>query len=76
MEVLDYNKNILRPCPRIFGIFGTTQGGENLVNINLPDIILRKPATEDLPRLRALVNFWTNIYENGSIKKMIPKKVN
>lgn len=60
----------------IFGIFGATQGGENLVNINLPDTVLGKTATEDLPGLSTLVSFWTNVYENGSVKKMISEMIN
>lgn len=59
----------------MFGTFGTTQGGQNLVNINLPDTALGKTVTKDLPVLRALVNFRTNVYENGNMKKMIPGKI-
>lgn len=76
MEIPNYNRNILRPSPTIFGTFGTTQGGENLVNINLPDIVLGKTATEDLPGLSTQVSFWTNVYENGSVKKMISEMIN
>lgn len=68
--------NVLRPCPRIFDTFVTNWEGENLVTTNLPDIVLGKPATEELPGLRTLVNFLRNAYGHGSLKKTIPEKGN
>ena len=66
----------MRTCPRIFCTFGTIWGGENLVTTNLPDTVLEKPATEELPGLRTLVNFRRNVYENGKMKKITPEKIN
>lgn len=66
----------MRPCPSIFGTFGTIWERENLVTTNLPDVVLEKPAIEELPELRTLVNFRRNVYENGRIKKMTPEKIN
>ena len=43
---------------------------------NLPDTVLEKPATEELPGLRTLVNFRRNVYENGKMKKITPEKIN
>ena len=78
METVDkaVPRNVMRPCPRIFGTFGTIWWGENLVTVNFSDIVLGKPGMEELHGLRKLAKFWRNAYENGRMKKMITEKIN